>query len=223
MSESLTPSMEDYLKVIYILTNQSGRASTKQISDKMGVAPSSATGMLQKMASESSPPLVDYQKHYGVILTPAGESAALEIIRRHRLLELFLQKALGYTWDEVHEEADRLEHVISAEFTERIAQSMGDPLSDPHGEPIPSREYALPVQSNKRLLELTPGQTGRIQRVEDSRPELLRYLAGLGLVPGVDVRIISFSVFDGNLEILVSGQSNPVILGSKVTNNVFVD
>jgi DtxR family Mn-dependent transcriptional regulator len=222
MRENLTHAIEDYLKNIYILTSDSGRASTNEIAERMGVKPASVTGMIQKMAVVD-PPLVKYQKHRGVVLTPEGESVALEIIRHHRLLELFLQETLGYSWDEVHGEADRLEHVISEDFEERVAQALGDPSHDPHGEPIPTRDFRLPPQSSLQLSDLRPGQKAVVQRVEDSDPELLRYLGTIGLTPRAGVIILDYSAFDGNLRLQVSGQDQSVVLGPGVTRLVFVE
>ena len=221
MRDNLTQAIEDYLKTIYLLTQEYGRASTNQIAERMGVTPASVTGMIQKMAA-AEPALVDYQKHRGVLLTRAGESVALEIIRHHRLLELFLQESLGYSWDEVHHEADRLEHVISEDFEERIAQVLGDPSHDPHGDPIPTRDFHLPDQSMRRLSELRPRQQATIQRVDNTDPDLLRYLSGLGLVPQARVEILNYSAFDDNLQVQVAGWDQPVVLGLRVTRHVYV-
>lgn len=222
MRENLTQAIEDYLKTIYELEDGTGRASTSRIAARLGVKPASVTGMLQKMA-QAEPPLVDYQKHHGVALTPAGKDVALEIIRHHRLLELFLQRALGYSWDEVHGEADRLEHVISEDLEERIAQALGNPARDPHGDPIPSRDFRLPPQSSLRLSELRPGQRAGVQRVDSADPDLLRYLSGLGLVPGSQVTILDYSAYDDNLQVQVQGQAEPVVLGPRVTRQIYME
>ena len=142
MRRSISQATGDYLKTIYELTREHGRASTNQIAESLQVTPASVTGMIKKLAS-ADPPLVDYQKHQGVLLTEEGKKAALEIVRHHRLLEMFLHEKLGYEWDEVDAEADRLEHFISEEFEERIAQSLGNPQFDPHGDPIPTRDLYL--------------------------------------------------------------------------------
>lgn len=220
--ENLTVSTEDYLKVIYELGGSGVRVSTNQVAERLRVKAASVTGMLQKMAS-AEPPLVDYQKHHGAILTPTGQTAALEVIRHHRLLELFLSKFLGYSWDEVHFEADRLEHVISEEMEERISQALGDPRRDPHGEPIPTRDFQLPPHSALPLSALRPGQQAVVERVENANPELLRYLAGMQVVPQARIRIINYSPFDGNLSLQVNGGDQPVVLGPQVTQQVFVE
>ena len=137
--------------------------------------------MLKKLAT-TEPPLVEYKKHYEVLLTPAGEKIALEIVRHHRLLEMFLVQILGYEWDEVHAEADRLEHHISEAFEERIAEALGDPQHDPHGNPIPTRELAIQELNDVPLRSLRPGQHAVVQRVRESDPELLRRVAELGLI-----------------------------------------
>ena len=139
MTKKLTVSIQDYLKTIYELTEQGESASTNALAKKMKISAPSVTGMIQKLAT-SKPALVEYQKHQGVTLTKEGKRAALEVIRHHRLLEAWLVQTLGYSWDEVHEEAERLEHVISEDFEDRIAAMLGHPEFDPHGDPIPAKD-----------------------------------------------------------------------------------
>jgi DtxR family Mn-dependent transcriptional regulator len=222
MRENLTRVIEDYLKTIYDLTVSTDRATTNQIAERMGVTPASVTNMIQKL-SNTTPPLLDYFKHRGVKLTPEGEKVALEIIRHHRLLEMFLQQTLGYSWDEVHEEADRLEHVISEEMEERIAMSLGDPRLDPHGDPIPTRDLQLPESSEVILSQLRPTQEALVHRVRDSDPELIRYLSELGIIPEARLKILDYSPFDNNLQVKMEGQEEPVVLGPRVTSQVFVE
>lgn len=222
MRENLTHVIEDYLKTIYDLTAASGRATTNQIAERMGVTPASVTNMVQKLAA-TQPPLLEYRKHRGVVLTAEGEQVALEITRHHRLLEMFLHQALGYRWDEVHEEADRLEHVISEEFEERIAESLGNPRRDPHGDPIPGRDLRLPNNTTVRLNHLRPGQSATVERVRDTDPELLRYLSELGLRPGVRISILAYSPFDDNLSIQVEDLQEAIVLGPSVTSQVHVE
>src|SRR4030095_16772984 len=143
MEQTLTISIQDYLKNIYELTENGEVATTNALSKKLNISAPSVTGMVQKLAS-AKPALVEYQKHQGVTLTKDGKKAALEVIRHHRLLEAWLVQTLGYSWDEVHEEAERLEHVISEDFERRIAAAMGHPTRDPHGEPIPTADFTLP-------------------------------------------------------------------------------
>lgn len=221
MRENLTQTIEDYVKTIYQLTRDSQRASTNQIAASLEVTPASVTGMLKKLAS-TEPPLVEYKKHYGVVLTPAGEKIALEIVRHHRLLEMFLVQILGYDWDEVHAEADRLEHHISEIFEERIAEALGDPDYDPHGNPIPTRELAIPEIDDIPLLHLRPGQHAIVQRVRESDPELLRRVAVVGLIPGARVEVLDYSALDANLRLAIAGRTGSIILGEGITNQVFV-
>lgn len=221
MHAKTSHAAEDYLKAIYEITRGVERASTSAIAQQMGVKPASATGMLQKMAGEH-PPLLNYKKHRGAALTPEGEQVALEIIRHHRLLETFLHEKLNYTWDEVHEEADRLEHVISEELEERIAQSLGDPDVDPHGEPIPSREFFVADQTNTRLTDLQPGDQAIVVRIETNNPDLLRYLATIGLTPNSRISIIEVSPFDGNTGLMIDGVNNRCVLGPSITSEIFV-
>ena len=222
MRDSLTHAIEDYLKTIYALSVFDGRVSTSQIADELGVNPASVTGMIQKLAA-FDPPLVKYQKHYGVILTPEGERIALEIIRHHRLIETFLHETLGFDWDAVHDEADRLEHVISEEFEERISQALGNPTHDPHGDPIPDRDLQMPSQATTRLIDLRTGQEAIIQRVSNSDPELLRYLSERGLVPGVALKVLDYSPFDDNLCLQLNAQAESQVLGPRVTRQIFVE
>jgi DtxR family Mn-dependent transcriptional regulator len=221
MNDPLTQSTEDYLKAIYDLTRSGLRASTNDLAELLEVKPASVTGMLQKMAI-AQPPLVDYQKHHGVALTPHGERQALEIIRHHRLLETYLYTLLGYEWDAIHEEACRMEHVISEEFEERIAQAMGDPSYDPHGDPIPDRQLVMPDSATTRLGDLEAGQTATVQRVRDSDPQMLRYLGERGVVPGARLTVLECYPFDNNLRLQLNDQAETLILGQRVARQVFV-
>jgi DtxR family Mn-dependent transcriptional regulator len=220
MTELLTQSIQDYLKHIYELNEDGLSASTTDLAQRLNVAPASVTGMLQKLAA-AKPALVVYKKHQGVTLTKAGERAALEVIRHHRLLETYLVNALGYAWDEVHEEACRLEHVISEEFEARIAAALGHPARDPHGELIPTEDLKMPSEHTTPLSALRPPAAAKIQRVDASDPELLRHLESLGLVPGVEIKVTSYSEFDHNLTLKVGRNSN--VLGLNITAKIFVE
>ncbi len=219
-SETLTQNIQDYLKTIYDLTQADGSASTTALAARLGIAPASVTGMLQKLASVN-PALVLYRKHQGVTLTPEGERAALEVIRHHRLIETYLVTMLGYSWDSVHEEACKLEHVISEEFEAKIAAALGNPLRDPHGELIPTPELVMPADDSLPLAALRPNQKALIVRVRAADPALLRHLEGLGLVPGAEVEAVAYSPFDQNLEVQVEGQKSRVI-GSAISSQIFV-
>lgn len=222
MRKNLTQSIEDYIKAIYELTAKEKRASTTQLADYLEVTPASVTGMIKKLA-QTDPPLLEYQKHQGVVLTKDGKQVALETIRHHRLLELFLHQILDYPWDEVDEEADRLEHVISEKFEERIAKALGNPQYDPHGDPIPGKDLRLPDTSAISLSELRPGTNARIKRVRDTDPDLLRYLSNLGVIPDSEVVVQEYSEFDGNIHLAVVGEKNAVVLGPRITQQIFVE
>ena len=220
MKKTLTISIQDYLKHIYELTETGGSASTNALAAKLKVKPASVTGMVQKMAS-AKPPLVEYQKHQGVTLTKEGRRAALEVIRHHRLLEAWLVQTLGYTWDEVHDEAERLEHVISEDFEGRIAAAMGHPTRDPHGELIPTADLKMPAEESTPLSALRREQTGIVQCIKAPDADLLRYLESLGLVPGAQIEVKEYSQFDHNLTVKV-GRKNAV-LGLNITSKIYVD
>lgn len=220
MAQVLTISIQDYLKNIYELTENGESASTNALAKKLNIKPASVTGMVQKLAS-SKPALVEYQKHQGVTLTKEGKRAALEVIRHHRLLEAWLVQTLGYTWDEVHEEAERLEHVISEDFESRIAAAMGHPSRDPHGELIPTADLTMPQDESTPLSALRPNQTGTVQAVKSPETALLRYLEGLGLVPGARIEVLEYSPFDHNLTIRVGKRSS--VLGLNVTSRIMIE
>ena len=222
MISNISPATQDYLKVIYDLTKESGRASTSQISDCLEVKPASVTGMLQKMARDE-PPLVEYKKHKGVVLTGEGERAALEIMRHHRLVESFLHEILGYSWDEVHAEAERLEHVISEDMERRMAAVLGNPSRDPHGQPIPNQNLEMLPISDFPMNELRPSQEAIVRRVQDDDPELLRYLADLGLQPGVKITTVAYVPFDQTLRVQISGHEDTAVLGPSITGEIFVE
>ncbi len=220
MTEVLTQSIQDYLKHIYNLSADGTPASTNDLAAHLGIAPASVTGMIQRLAS-AQPPLILYKKHQGVTLTPQGERAALEVIRHHRLLEAWLVQTLGYSWDEVHEEAERLEHVISEDFERRIAAAMGHPVRDPHGDPIPTEDLTMPSDDTRPLASLRMGEAGTIKRVNGADPAFLRHLHGLGLVPGAQVCVREYSEFDGNLTLEVNGHT-AFVVGPAITNQIFV-
>ncbi len=220
MEQTLTISIQDYLKNIYELTENGQNASTNALAQKLNIKPASVTGMVQKLAS-AKPALVEYQKHQGVTLTKHGKKAALEVIRHHRLLEAWLVQTLGYSWDEVHEEAERLEHVISEDFERRIAAAMGHPIRDPHGELIPTEDLKMPLDNSAPLSSLRPDQTARIKSVKAADTALLRYLNELGLVPGTQIEIKDYSPFDHNLTLKVGRKS--FVLGLNITGKIFVE
>ena len=220
MEQTLTISIQDYLKNIYELTENGRNASTNALAQKLNIKPASVTGMVQKLAA-AKPALVEYQKHQGFTLTKEGKKAALEVIRHHRLLEAWLVQTLGYSWDEVHAEAERLEHVISEDFEKRMAAAMGYPLRDPHGELIPTEDLTMPLDDSTPLSGLRPNQTATIQSVKDADTDLLRYLNGLGLIPGVRIEVTNYSPFDHNLTIKIRHKSS--VLGLNITSRIYVE
>ncbi len=220
MKINLTHATEDYLKAIYALSVDGSSASTNALAERLEIAPASVTGMLKRLA-EASPPLVDYRKHRGVTLTSAGKRAALKVIRHHRLLETYLHESLGFPWDEVHEEACRMEHVISEAFEERIDTILGHPTHDPHGEPIPDLNLMMPQEASTQLSTLRPPQKATIQRVDARDGDLLRFLEEKGLVPGNNLEARAYSPFDGNLTILLNQQE--MILGPSITRHIFIE
>lgn len=220
MKKKLTISTEDYLKTIYELTENGESASTNALAQRLKISAPSVTGMIKKLAS-AKPALVEYQKHQGVTLTREGKRAALEVIRHHRLLEAWLVQTLGYSWDEVHEEAERLEHVISEDFEQRIAAAMGHPTRDPHGEPIPTEDLKMPADTSVPLSALRSGQGGIVTCVKSSETDLLRHLEELGLVPDAEITVMDYSPFDHNLTIKVGRKTT--VLGLSITSKIFIE
>ncbi|WP_293170760.1 metal-dependent transcriptional regulator [Oceanithermus sp.] len=181
----LSEAQEDYLKQVLLLS-EGGPVTTQALAGRMGVRPASVTGMLKKLASLG---LVDYAPYRGVTLTEAGRAVALEVLRHHRLIETYLAEALGYDWDEVHAEAERLEHHISEAFEARIAEWLGHPERDPHGDPIPAPDLALPESHGRALNDCPPGRY-RLMRVRAQDQDTLALLARLGLVPGATFALL---------------------------------
>ena len=198
LAANCSPAIEDYLKAIYLLYQDHEHVTTSQVAEHLGFAPPSVTGMLQKLAKLD---LVSYAPYHGVTLTDRGQRIALEVLRHHRLLELFLVQALGYSWEEVHAEAEVLEHVISETFEARIAAHLGDPIVDPHGDPIPSSDGTLPTTPTRSLVDLVVGAVGEIAQITDQQPAHLCYFAALGLIPGARVTLLAHAPFDGPVTI----------------------
>jgi DtxR family Mn-dependent transcriptional regulator len=184
---TLSPAMEDYLKAIFHLGRSGESVTTQALADRMEVSPASVTKMLKRLAEVR---LVKYEKYQGVHLTESGRRVAVEILRHHRLLELFLTRALGYTWDEVHDEAELLEHFISEKLEARIAELMGHPSFDPHGAPIPTLDGELPQSDHNRLADQDLYVPYEVTRVTDSDAEVLKELALLLIVPGITVTLL---------------------------------
>ncbi len=198
-----TEAIQDYAKAIYTLQRRSeGPISTSALAERLAVSPASVTAMLKRMAEAD---LVEHEPYRGVQLTTSGERVALEVIRHHRLLESYLADALGMPWDRVHAEAEVLEHYISEELEERIANALGDPAVDPHGDPIPSRDLEITSEGGTVLARLEPGQGGVFARVSDSDSEMLRYLSDRGIRPGARVEVTERQPFGGPLFVEVDG------------------
>ncbi len=217
----MTEAVDDYLKAIYELTEEDSKASTVSIARKLEVAPASVTGMLRKLADQQ-PPWVAYEKHHGATLTDRGRSRALEVIRHHRLIESFLHESLGYRWDEVHDEAEKLEHAISERFEERIAERLGDPEVDPHGHPIPRKDGTIPERAETNLLDVNPGAVVYVSRVSDRDPDLLRYLSSLGVKPGVKLELIERGPFEQPLMMRINDGPEAQALGVRVCAEIHV-
>jgi len=219
----LSPAVQDYLKAIYEIGEETAGApaGTAALADKLGVTRASVTGMLKKLAVGPER-LVTYTRYRGVRLTPRGRAAALEVVRHHRLLEAYLTSALGFSWDQVHAEADHLEHVISEDLEERIADYLGHPTADPHGAPIPRRDGSLPARREVRLSDLEVGAEGVIARVSDRDPELLRYLARLGLRLQTRVRLTERGPFDGPLHVEIVATGGSFALTRRVTDEIYL-
>ncbi len=215
--EKLSPPMEDYLKTIYMLRERSGAASTTAIAAALAVTPASVTGMIKKLAEMK---LVRHAPYQGVELTRSGEKIALEIVRHHRLLELFLIEALGYTWDEVHAEADALEHVISEEFEERMAARLRYPTVDPHGDPIPAKDGTLTTRKERALLSLRAGESAQITHITDTNSEMLRYAASLGLAPTTRLTLLEAEPFGGSLRVRIGKAEKSI--GRELAAQIFV-
>ena len=197
-------AVEDYTKAIYALEARDGQSvSTNALAERLNVTPASASGMVKRLGELG---LVTHRPYHGVRLTDAGRRVALEVIRHHRLLELYLVESLGVPWDRVHQEAEVLEHVLSEELEELIAAKLGHPTHDPHGDPIPSRELTIDEAQTESLQSLDPGARGTFTRVSDSDPEMLRYLAERGIAPGDQLEVLERQPFGGPLFVRFGSQ-----------------
>jgi DtxR family Mn-dependent transcriptional regulator len=195
--ETVTSAVEDYAKAIYALETRGDAAvSTTALAERLSVTAASASSMVKKLAEMG---LVEHERYRGVRLTPEGVKVALEVLRHHRLLEVYLAKELGVPWDRVHDEAEVLEHVLSEELEALIAAKLGHPTRDPHGDPIPTVDGRIDETPTKALRDLEQGARGVFVRVSDSDPEMLRYLAERGIAPGAAFEIIEKQPFDGPL------------------------
>lgn len=214
----VTHAMEDYLKAVYRLQESGSQVTTQRLAEELGVTGPSVTNMIKRLHELR---LLSHSPYRGVELTPTGEKIALEVLRHHRLLELYLAETLGMSWDQVHDEAERLEHHLSDQLEAKLDSALGYPTHDPHGDPIPSREGTIEEIAGVLLIDLSAGDHGTITRVSDRNPEQLRYLGGLGLFPGVDVSVLERLPFDGPIRIEVGGQEH--VIGRPLAAAVHVD
>lgn len=216
---SRSQSVEDYLKAIYKLESTlDGRGvSTSKLAKEMDVANASVTNMVKRLSNLG---MVTYKSYYGAKLTEAGRKIALEMIRHHRLLELYLAEMLGYSWDQVHDEAEKLEHHISEQFEDKISELLNDPKFDPHGDPIPTKDGLMPNLGLQALSTVDDNRSYEVKRVRNQSPELLRYLDDYGLTPGTMVSIKKREPFDGPLELDVDGKK--ITLGYKIASDILV-
>jgi DtxR family Mn-dependent transcriptional regulator len=209
----ISDAVQDYAKAIWTLGQRSNQpVSTSAIAERLEVSPASASAMVKRLESMS---LAVREPYHGVRLTRAGERVALEVVRHHRLLELYLAEALGMSWDRVHEEAEVLEHAISPELSELIAEKLGNPTHDPHGDPIPTAEGEIDDRPTRALADLEPGDGGVFVRVSDSDPDMLRYLADRGIAPGDRFEVLEREPFEGPLTVRFSRETH--VLGGALT------
>ena len=202
-TEPLTAPVEDYLKAIYTIGKGTGAAATNEIAQRLALAPASVSGMVRRLADQG---LLAYERYHGVKLTETGRRAALLTLSRHRVIETYLAQALGYPWDRVHAEAERLEHAASDELVDRMAATMGEPEVDPHGAPIPTRDGAVDETEYTSLADLAVDMPGIVMRVTDEDPAMLRYLAELSVVPGRRVTVKSRAPYGGPITLAVGRQ-----------------
>lgn len=215
--EVYTPVVEDYLKAIWMLQQQESPVATSRIAERLGLTSAAVTAMIKRLAEQG---LLRHEPYYGVRLTALGELAALRIIRRHRVLELFLVEKLGYEWDRVHDEAERLEHAASDELIERLARLMGEPDRDPHGNAIPTAAGEMDTSRYPALGDLEPGIARRVLEVEVDEPEQLRYLGSLSLRPGAEVKVVTKSPFEGPISLSVNG--SPQVISHSLAQRIRV-
>jgi len=207
---SFTRAQEDYLKALYQLHGDQRPVPTRELAQRLGISSPSVSEMVTRLSSQG---LVEHDKYRGQQLTREGRKVALELVRHHRLLEMFLVEILGYSWDEVHEEAERLEHVISERMEQRIFELLGRPQLDPHGHAIPTLEGKVRAVSTRPLSECRAGERVVVQGVSDEDAGKLRELDRRGLLPGTRIDIVSESKFEGPIEVRIKGRRDSLPLG----------
>ena len=221
-TQPLSGPVEDYLKAIYDLERDTQPAATNDIAERLAISPASVSGMMRRLAEQG---LITHEPYRGARLTDDGRRAALRTLRRHRILECYLTEVLGYPWDRVHDEAERLEHAASEELIERMADALGDPMHDPHGAPIPSREGVVEETPRRTLADVAAGERVRVRQVMDDDGERLRYLAELGIRPGSILRVLDRAPFDGPITLWVGDGAGSVTraVGPALGAQVFVE
>ena len=226
MALELSPAAQDYIKAVYALQGPEmrgeGTASTTAIAQRLDVSAASATNMLKKLDGMG---LVEYQPYRGAALTDSGRKIALEVVRHHRLLETYLAEALGVPWDQVHAEAEVLEHALSEELEERISAHLGHPTQDPHGHPIPAKDGTMPSSSPpelRRLWDVSSGDFVAVDHVPDGASDALRYLAAAGIVPGARVEVVERGPVGGPLFVKVDGSGESTALSKELAEALWV-
>ncbi|NYH77917.1 DtxR family Mn-dependent transcriptional regulator [Actinopolyspora biskrensis] len=219
--ERHSASVEDYVRTIYGLSERGASVTNTTLTSRLGLSPSSVSGMITKLAQLG---LVTHERYRSVELTTTGRRLACDVLRRHRLLEQFLVEVLDYTWDEVHQEADALEHAVSDELIEHIASKLGHPTHDPHGDPIPTAEGVVEKPTTKLLEQLDPGTVGTIARVWDTDSELLRYLTDHGMTLGNRIEVVERKPFGGPLVVRVGSaeEAETHFLGSEIAQTLSI-
>lgn len=223
-------AIDNFLKTVYVLQQQVDPVPTTLLARSLGITAASVTDMIKRLSgvdddppkSPPPPPLLEYEKYKGVRLSPAGKQIALEVIRHHRLLELYLSQALGYTWDEVHEEADILEHYISEKLEARIAAALGHPEIDPHGDPIPALDGTIAAQELLLLSDAKVKEKLSVSRIADQTPEVLRYLSELGLTPGAALMLLQRAPLNDTITIRIGEDPTPRTISIQVARKVLV-
>ena len=214
---TLSRSVEDYLKVIYVLESEGAGATTTTIAEMMEVSSASVTNMLKRLAGLN---LIEHKSYKGAKLTDTGIKIALEILRHHRLLELYLKEIMGYGWDEVHDEAEKLEHHISEQFEDKIAELLNHPTHDPHGDPIPTKDGVMPEMASLPLAMANISEQYIVGRVKDQNPEFLRYLEKIGIILGVKITIIEKTPFNGPIHVKLEDKEKTI--GFSIAKQIYL-
>ena len=216
--EPLTRSVEDYLKVIWSLSPEGRPASTNDIAHRLELSAASVSGMIKRLSEQG---LLEHVPYKGVQLTAEGRRGALRMVRRHRIIEAYLVGFLGYSWDRVHEEAERLEHAVSDELVERMSRALGHPAADPHGDPIPTADLAIEEVAWTPLTDVPVGELVELRRVGSEEPDRLRYLGSMGLRPGATLMVLARQPFQGPITLDVDGHE--CLIGHELAQSIFVE